>query len=602
MRIEYKNFFKKTLKKDKIILLGILMSIIKRKIAVLFVVKKYPKRAQIFKNSLKFDGSIDSHEFYKIDRNFVFKTPLIVQRYYPDIWSNIKMYSGGDDEIEMSLHRWYWLLYDQKDLTLLSLEQKVDLISEWIHQNPYNEGSSAWQSYTISERLSSFIISTLLNNSFIIVRHVVENNSLLLDHVIKCANHLKRNLEYYPDGNTFNHVTNNIKGLLITAVILKDTELCNDLLNLLEEELEIIFDDDGFLREGSSHYQLIVVRWLCELKYILIKSEISHVKISEKVHYIIDKAFQRVGFFLVIDKKTKKVSIPLIGDISPDFDPQWLTEYFSPDTINHYGRSIIQFLGIELETSYELTQIYEDYSRVVFMNWLIFVRHSKPSLFFPSHAHEDAGSFLLYFEGHQVIIDPGRVNYNRPHQEDYYCSSACHNGPIVNGLAGIQSGIYAYLPLHYISVNAIKKSVHQGIDETNFIIECESLKRLNGVNGSRFSRKFILKLEGVTIIDDIDAFGNIDYQLRITFPENIQIDYAKNRNVISLNSETFSLNLEGVNSFLIEKTSRSNAYHSSIDCFSVDTKMSSKIPFTNKLEIRVHNKHINELNDVSGSR
>jgi len=52
-----------------------------------------------------------------------------------------------------------------------------------------------------------------------------------------------------------------------------------------------------------------------------------------------------------------------------------------------------------------------------------------------NHAHADAGSFILFHRGKNLIIDSGTSSYGRPEYTQYYCQSEAHNVVLFSGKA-----------------------------------------------------------------------------------------------------------------------------------------------------------------------
>lgn len=52
-----------------------------------------------------------------------------------------------------------------------------------------------------------------------------------------------------------------------------------------------------------------------------------------------------------------------------------------------------------------------------------------------NHSHADAGSFILFHKGKNLIIDSGNSSYGRPEYTQYYCQSEAHNVVLWNGKA-----------------------------------------------------------------------------------------------------------------------------------------------------------------------
>jgi hypothetical protein len=59
-----------------------------------------------------------------------------------------------------------------------------------------------------------------------------------------------------------------------------------------------------------------------------------------------------------------------------------------------------------------------------------------------NHNHADAGSFILWHKGKQLLIDSGNSNYARPEYDGYYRQSVAHNVVILDGKAEPSSNTY----------------------------------------------------------------------------------------------------------------------------------------------------------------
>jgi hypothetical protein len=59
-----------------------------------------------------------------------------------------------------------------------------------------------------------------------------------------------------------------------------------------------------------------------------------------------------------------------------------------------------------------------------------------------NHAHADAGSFILFHNGKNLLIDSGNSSYGRPEYTEYYCQSEAHNVALFNGKAQSRKDSY----------------------------------------------------------------------------------------------------------------------------------------------------------------
>jgi len=217
----------------------------------------------------------------------------------------------------------------------------------------------------------------------------------------------------------------------------------------------MIVNDDGFLREGSSHYQFLVTRWILEI-YILAKvvnDDLMCGILKERL----SKMIKVCWFLLVYNERESDWSFPLFGDVSPDFTPDWLVCLpWSMPAIDLYKPKILPnppsekgwsnlFDNIEVKCTLpdgngifgkRSFQSYNEsgWSRLDYDNITIFW-HVEPAgtPLFPSHGHCDTGSFVMFIEGEQLLIDPGRFSYVDNNEGVYGITATAHNQPTIDG-------------------------------------------------------------------------------------------------------------------------------------------------------------------------
>jgi hypothetical protein len=162
-------------------------------------------------------------------------------------------------------------------------------------------------------------------------------------------------------------------------------------------------------------------------------------------------------FLLVYNERESDWSFPLIGDVLPDFTPDWLVGLpwsmpaldlykpkFLPNPPSEKGWSNL-FDDIEVRyTSPDGNGIFGKRSfqscdesgwfRLDYDNITIFW-HVEPAgtPLFPSHGHCDTGSFVMFIEGEQLLIDPGRFSYVDNNEGMYGITATAHNQPTIDG-------------------------------------------------------------------------------------------------------------------------------------------------------------------------
>jgi len=225
----------------------------------------------------------------------------------------------SDSEQFVSLHRWNWLLWAMTDESQTSdFAWGVKLMRSWlISQTPLPKGLAS-ESYTVGERISNAVLFSRLQQGR--WDALPEDISLALNQM---ASHLAKNIEYYPAGMSGNHVINNARALIFAGFSLNHMGFIKLGTALIEERLPALIYDNGVFREGSSHYHFLFLRWLLEIWFVA--DEMNDQNIINLVSPYLAPMLEFCHFLLVSDQKGD-YTLPTIGDISPDCDPQWIKD------------------------------------------------------------------------------------------------------------------------------------------------------------------------------------------------------------------------------------------------------------------------------------
>jgi hypothetical protein len=144
-------------------------------------------------------------------------------------------------------------------------------------------------------------------------------------------------------------------------------------------------------------------------------------------------------------------TLPLVGDISPDVDPEWLMDvpwsdlalgYYRPDTLplapHHagwgalFGRSAGE--PVPARSGAGMESFGADGWHRFDTGPLTLLWHAEPTgeSRASSHGHGDFGGAVLYWNDCQLLADPGRCAYTA--DGDWAASCAAHNTIRVDGL------------------------------------------------------------------------------------------------------------------------------------------------------------------------
>ena len=352
---------------------------------------------------------------------------IIKKKFYLKL-SNITLYTNADqiwesnfhinDREDLSnLHRWSWAL------KLLSKEKQLnnDLINfielsflKWSKKfgsEKVDKTKIYFEPYNISERLSNYVILVKLN--------IIKPNQEIEDSLIKQFNFLIKNIEVY-NVKLSNHALNNLRAIILFSSYHKARNLENYGLNFFIYLLKKKIDSNGFFKFGSSNYQLIFTRWLLDIYFLS-----SNPLTKKKLKKFVNKALNATCFFSI----NKKLVTPNFGNISPDFELSWLTDFFQKKNnffLKRYKKKYKFSLKFRNLKSNEWFKIYKN-------SFTIFARNPKFCGFDFNHSHNDTFHFVMYYKNNQIFIDKGRYDYSLQSLKESLSSHA-HNSFRINKL------------------------------------------------------------------------------------------------------------------------------------------------------------------------
>ena len=434
-----------------------------------------------------------------------------------------------DDEQFLSLHRWNWLIRALTDeMPPASWEWSTHLVRSWLESMGALPAGPASESYTVGERISNFcMVSRVQHGRW---REIPEEFRKPLHEM---AIFLALRLEYQPGDLTSNHVVNNARALLLYGHSVGDSAFIQLARGLLAERLTVLVSKGGFLREGSSHYQFLFTRWIIECW--LVSNECDDTGTLRVLEPWLIPLMSACRFFLVDDGRGG-FHFPTFGDISPDFDPQWLlhlpfvaTPHRTSDPAMERG-----WLGLircsfadalaHLPSPDDQAQLgwqcypEEGWFRLDYQGWVaIWHAESSDGPAIGSHAHHDFGSVVLFSRGREVLIDPGRMSYQPCNAEDKCGASAhAHSTLLIDGLAPMLSTRDRFLPQRYRTARVTVDWAEQnGVCELS--IEHNGFSRIAGAEIVH-TRAFIFTANDVTIKDNLDGFGEYEAELLLQQP------------------------------------------------------------------------------------
>lgn len=324
----------------------------------------------------------------------------------------------GDPEKYLYFHRWGWIVRECLN-NAITHDQAFDWIKKWIQCNT-NRNEYTWEPYSCCERIAN-IFALLMQLPVELQKRILSGviGSFILDSAYWIITHL----EYYGPRYTNNHILNNGRSLAIAGVLTGNKNILEIACSIFKNMLPVLVTNKGFLRERSSHYQLIVLRWILDAeKALSFNGESLIGKDMDFIHrYAASMA--RAAMSLCDSKGMLKV---LIGDVSPDAEPK--------ETCGFLNKLYPQWkVAGGLERSCDTGEgwfFLKDGKLEVITQQM-----EKYPLEYPSHGHADIAGFVFLFDGRQILADPGRNSYANNSLAKRFTSGFFHNVPLVNRLA-----------------------------------------------------------------------------------------------------------------------------------------------------------------------
>lgn len=438
----------------------------------------------------------------------------------------------ADPEDAEALHRWNWLL---SGLTSQTLDRQTGLLlmRSWVAEaGPVGNGL-AWEPYTIGERISNaalFLLITVADGEPPVPADIAEDLWWL-------AEALTTRLEYFGPQITGNHVVNNARALLYAAHVLGSNRLRRLAHAMLAHDLPRLVTPDGFLREGSSHYQFLFTRWVLEMLWLADRTGAEDVR--GLLAPLAPKLLARCRFFLVEDPDAPGLwSIPLIGDVSPDFTPEWLLGVpwsalartaggpIMPGPAPVLGwAALFPAEGGSARTTRANAELFADshWCRMDAGDWTVFVHHSpSPAEVRATHAHADAAGLVVFWRGRVVLADPGRPSYSAIDPLGVWARGPhAHSTVLVDSLSCEAPFHTDRIPGFYRAA-AARMTLSQEDATTVLTLDHEGLGRLAG-DTVTLRRRIGVSGEGVWIEDHLTGSQVHDVETLFHFAPGLEI-------------------------------------------------------------------------------
>lgn len=453
--------------------------------------------------------------------------------------------SFTDNEEFESLHRWNWLLEPLAETHRPPSLWKwgIAIMGSW---NRYNKGATTgerWGPYAMSERISNACLFHLLT------RDGEDLPDDLVAALDQTARLLALRLEYFGPEATGNHVINEARGLLYAGHCLQLPAATALAETIVRAHLPILVTSDGFLREGSSHYQFIFTRWILEMHWLARQG--GHISFEAFLAPTASKLVERCWFFLVAAGK-ENWQIPYIGDISPDFPPVWLVSLpwsghalrlFKPRVMpsRPLARGWAEIWRDE-QTGDSGTGVNRAGTDNEIAAWsfpssfwhridcgplVLFARAEQQGTGrHATHRHGDLGGFVLFYRGTPILVDCGRANYRTDDTFGMFGLSArAHNTLLVDGCESLAPVALARLPGFYRANNVSTRASREG---DAFVLELvhDGFRRL-ARGDIQHTRRWIFRENALWLEDILEGEGAHRVETIFHFASELVVTISK---------------------------------------------------------------------------
>jgi Heparinase II/III-like protein len=405
--------------------------------------------------------------------------------------------SAGDPEDYMADQRWGFLT---EALLAGSPDRRaaIDRCVAWVESHT-DKSDLAWEPYSAGERLTNLLVFLAAMPTAERARCVTPP---LCEFLRESVAWIFRHVEYYGRIETNNHVLNNARALVVGGSAMGSEIAFSAGMHTFRRWLPELISEGGFLRERSSHYQLVVLNWILDAWWFVRAVRSAD---GEEARFLEGYLHRMLPAARMLCSHRPGL-LAVIGDVSPDIDPEGSIRRLGLLYPQHW-----QAGGV----SAERIRVVDDWFRladgaaVVIGN---FPRGRVPRSF-PTHGHNDITSFAWLHGETEILADPGRYRYTADDVSLHQCAADAHNLPTVDGLApqceSLKSGArlrpvpYAEATLELLATDAGVALAHTGFARATAV--------------TRHTRTVELEAKQLRVQDAFDGQGVADVEFHWQF-------------------------------------------------------------------------------------
>ena len=472
----------------------------------------------------------------------------------------------ADEETAIAVHRFAWLPL----LGITAEPAWVDALwRAWQDRFQTPDDGPAWHPYTAAERAVNILDYAR--------RHGLpgrrgETLALLAGHAPVIASHL----EYFGDHHTSNHLANNGRGLFLLGLALGLERAAEIGGRILTREAERIFAPSGILREGSSHYHLLLTRayaeaWLAARRHGRPETA-SLGRIAEKALAVIPHLVLPGG-------------LALVGDVSPDCPPDFLNCLAAGADgwvggLDADDRRAFVDLRDAAAPADAGDLAADGWRRAEFGAWSG-LWHAAPAGWsaMPGHGHQDTGGFELHYGTEPVFRDLGRGAYGETGEAAFYRSALAHNTVVVDGRDPYPPNKPYYDETFRRRIGGPPPNLRPADD--GMTLDHQGYARLGGVG--TLSRRWSFSASGMHIADRIEGSGRHCVTRRL----HTTLAVERTASGALLTGEGARFRLSADSPVTVEPAAFWGAYGQAEPATAIDVTVATELPWQGILTVEV---------------
>jgi hypothetical protein len=327
--------------------------------------------------------------------------------------------TSADPEDQFAQHRWGFLLAALLQHPV-DWQRCIGQCIRWIEINS-DQSQQAWEPYSASERVANLVVFLAAMPADLRQREIAPE---LLQFLDRSIDWIYGHLEYYGPLQTNNHIVDNARALVLGGIATNNAAAVGAGMRIFRRWLPELILSGGFLRERSSHYQLVVLNWLIDAWHF----QLAHAGRDSADTEILRDYTARMLSAASMMCDAEGQLLTLVGDVSPDATPDWSAARLALLYPQSWPAPLASRAPLEIRDGWFRISGGRD---LVLGNFPA----GRYPLQFPTHGHCDFTGFAWINGTSEILVDPGRYRYTPDAVSIFQAGAAAHNLPTINGLA-----------------------------------------------------------------------------------------------------------------------------------------------------------------------